>query len=425
MARHRVSPVELATRIVAAAAGLTTIVYVAGSLVLVLRLAFVGLPGFAVIGQLPRDLALSNGVGFVLMPALALIGAYAGYRFTVAGNMPPSGVRRWRDGAAGHNRGRIVVRVLLSAVGLIIIPIIAYRWSVHYRHGEGQTIPPAWLVLVVAAATFAVLSAAVFGQRELRAVLARREATTWTSPGSVAAMAAAYAIVALPLCVAVGAVVPLRSAHVCTTVGFAEDGDLVGEGNEAVYLGERRSRGRRIAIIPTSRVEEVFVGHHADDAECDPRGAASAIEATAVAGRAIQDAEAARAIADRGDTGDDRRLARIVRDVAHGAQDVGDLANRRMSAVGGSTTDAGHNAFDAAQRLSPVPIPPWLRPSGYSFSTSQGRARAGLLTVRGKMRTAADKADIAAERAHWAADQLVVLQQRDALEQRDAAAGVD
>ena len=81
-------------------------------------------------------------------------------------------------------------------------------------------------------------------------------------------MCGIYALAVVAPLVAFGAGVPLPVAKVCATKGFEEVGYLVAQADDRVYLGERRLFRRRLAVIPLSQTEELFIGPDANEAIC-------------------------------------------------------------------------------------------------------------------------------------------------------------
>ena len=399
-------------------AGITAVVYLAGAIVLALRLAFVGLPWNAVIGQLPRELALSIGVGQILLPTVALISMYGAWRLGKGGrdNMPTS--RRWRDAkrwrtgkrrraakpSAGRRRdderwGKAFRRVLLGLA--LTLPGAVFIVAAQLRHGE---LKPTLLWLLFA---WVLLSGVAFLVVELRAVAIAWLGDRWHSVTGFAVIAAVYSLAFVPSLVLCWAALPLESAKLCTTSGSDEVGDLVGEGRDMVFLGEATPDYRRIAAFPAAQVEELFVGPFASRAQCDPRGPAAALRAAQKADEAVAAARQVRRLTDplAKRAADVATLASLLHETGAATKETADLALRLQPAFAERAFDAGTRATEMAFHLdhkSGDAEPPWTvgaPPSSVASRALAERAAAAAMDAAFAARAAAVRLLIKGKRA--------------------------
>jgi hypothetical protein len=310
---ERAGVIKVLTEAFGLLAGVTAIVYIAGSIVLTLRLAFEDLPWEAVVAQLPREFVLSTGVGQVLLPALLIGSVYGLGRLLlgsdaeaphpprlsdVLGKAPPPGTRlrvrasnwrrRWRE--AKWEELRPLLRSYLSTAVVMILPgaaVVVLRALL-----EEDYSPQLWL-LAIAFVIMLVVSVAV---HELRAVTAdhypRRR---WGTPRAAVVMSGMYALAAVPVMMAAASALPLQDAKLCTTQDHEEGSVLVGQSSDRIYLGEPAGRGsRRIAVFPLSQVEELFIGDGADHAACEVGDERLALEASRSAAAAVSAADEAK-----------------------------------------------------------------------------------------------------------------------------------
>jgi hypothetical protein len=257
---------QVATEIAGLFAGVATLVYVTGAIVLALRLAFKGLAWGNVVSQLPREFVLAIGAGQVLFPALMVGAVYGLYRLLRSDRPEAPKTYRLRDGLTAW--GVVLGRYLLAAALLLVplVAIVAARKDVGF--GDLR------FVLVLAILLVVLVTAAAV--QEGRSIVIRHfdAGEPWNSLRAAGAMAGVYAGAALPAMLLGAAAIPLTDAKVCVVDGFSEQGYLVGESSDRVYLGEK-PRGpndgdqRRIAVIPLAKVEEVFFGTEAELASCE------------------------------------------------------------------------------------------------------------------------------------------------------------
>lgn len=268
---ERVGALQLVTQAFGLFAGLATIIYIAGGVVLALRLAFERVPWEPVVAQLPREFVLSTGAGQVLLPALIVGGLYGLYRLLRGERPSAPQLSRWRDGSCV--RLGVMLRYLVIAA-LLLVPgaVVAVVREVF---GIGRD-PE----LVLLFAGYGVMLLPAIALHELRAVMARHYSARWNRISTAALVAGIYVVAAVPAMMAAGSALPLTDAKVCATDDFEEHGVLVGQTADRVYLGEPREEDRRLAVFPLSQVEELFIGTGAEEADCDFGDATMATEAS-------------------------------------------------------------------------------------------------------------------------------------------------
>jgi hypothetical protein len=252
---------QTVTQVIGLFAGLAGVIYLTGAVVLSLRLAFEHLPWGNVVSQLPREFLISIGAGQVLLPALVVGALYGLYRILRSDRFEAPVVGRWRDG--WESRPAVIGNYLLISLAMSVpaAVVLLLRWG-------GSHYVPQTERLVVG---YAVLFVAAVAVHEARAVLTShyRVPRFWNSLRVAVVMAGLYSAAAIPPMVVAAAGFGLAEAKVCTSDHTQEVGALVGESADSVYLGEQRTSARRLAIIPLSKVEEMFVGPDADYAHCE------------------------------------------------------------------------------------------------------------------------------------------------------------
>jgi len=347
---------ERAAQVTALFTGVAAIVYIAGGLVLAMRLYFARVTSGAVLGQLPREFLLTIGVGQVLLPVLLLAGAYAGYRLMLGDRARVPSTRRF-----GHKTNPIVNRLRFLGVSLLVALAIVAPGAgfAVYRRGDIQR--DLWWVGVAFAIAVLVALVAV----EIRARVTERAEDAnvpWSSSRPVREMTALWAAVLVPASIIFWpAFVQLQEAKVCTTSGFEESGELIGQTSNGVYLAETRSREepRRVATFTAAQTEEVFIGAAAPEATCDPsglRGAALASRGAADARNDLREATqllvATRPTSDvYAQANDVRMLAGHVLDVATDAREVAAAADRTTPGVARPIWDAARRAEEVAKNV--------------------------------------------------------------------------
>lgn len=398
---------QLVTPALAAFAGITTVVYVAGSLVLGVRLAFANLPWEPVISQLPREFVVSTGASQVLLPALAVAAIYATYRLLRADNARTPSSSRWK-GSSKPARASIGLRTMAVAL-LLLAPafgsVVYHDLDVleRWRSASAEDLVPpiaAYLIVFVITAFF----------RELRAFVASRYRERWNRGiTSTAAMCGIYGGALVPGLVAFCATLPLSDAKVCVTDGFEERGSLVGQTSDRVYLGEQTDPPRRLAAIPLSQVEEVFIGHRAREASCDLRGVRAATATHEQAGRAAKSAEAAHRAPRTLARWNDKMLADEAAQVSENVRKAGlasfaagMAARRSLPSQAAATRRAGDHTIAAGRRLG--------RTGEALEATPVARRRRRRGQVRREILDAARSAERAARLAGLLADKMIQLE---------------
>lgn len=257
-------------------AGLAVLVYVLGGVVLFTRLAYEDLPNEAVFGQLPREFLITVGLGQVLLPAALLAAAHAGFRAT----------RSKKDGARNLAAEKKWVFRVAVAWFLAFVAALAWRRSeIDDQSGLGD--PYFWAAALLATAA-AIAAAALLRWRYTKWGRFRSKYGPRWLP-----LTLVYGLTAMVAATFIAATFPLLDARACMSAGFAENGELVGQGGDRIFLGEDRPKDRRITSLPASDVEQLFVGDDAGNAICDPRGRAAAVTATEQGVRAREGADVA------------------------------------------------------------------------------------------------------------------------------------
>jgi hypothetical protein len=227
-------------------------------------------------------------------------------------------------------------------------------------------------VIATAVALVAVEVRARVAERALDRAIAPEDSAkkSWSSSPAMWEMTALWAALLVPAAIIFWpAFVQLQEAKVCTTSGFEEIGDLIGQTSNGVYLAENRFRPRRrVATFTKDQIEEVFIGTEAGRARCDPsglRGAALASTGASEARFALRRAKEAyrdmqarriRSLTDNAEARDThgqvasvRTLVDGVLAVAKNARDVADAAERTTPGVAQAIDAAAHDAEVAAE----------------------------------------------------------------------------
>jgi hypothetical protein len=252
-----------ATLIVGLFAGLATLVYLTGGVVMALRLRFVDLPWANVVSQLPREFLISIGAGQVLFPALLVGALYGLFRLLRADRAKPPELCRWRAGPAGRAAALGGYARTLAAMASPLAVILILRLVLRDDHDVGT-----WWVVALGLLVLAGFAISVHEARAAVILSRHRAFRRWNSVTAIVAIAAIYSAAAVPAMMAAAASVSLTSAKVCDVDNFSEHGFLVGETSDRVYLGEEGHR-RRIAVLPMTKVAEIFIGEDAAKAHCE------------------------------------------------------------------------------------------------------------------------------------------------------------
>lgn len=251
-------------------AGLATLVYIAGGVVLTLRLGFEDLPGDNVIAQLPREFLISVGVTIVVAPIALAAMVYAAWRLTKGGGGGFSDIAALSQPevkASRAGKAALIGAALVIPGGVWSLIEEGWRWELFLWLGIAWLISAGW----------------AYAMLELRAVIVRRHATTasppmprpsWFAPATVGTMSLFYAALLLPAAIVVGVVVPMTDVSACTLGGAKITGTFVGDTSERLYIGvpepdDGPGKGsRRIISLPYSSLGEVYLGDNAYVERC-------------------------------------------------------------------------------------------------------------------------------------------------------------
>jgi hypothetical protein len=256
-------------QLLALAAAFLGLVYAAGGAVLALRLYLARLPSRTIVGQLPRDMVISVGLAWVVLPALAVVAIYTAYRLLRGKTPPPKRlVRQWRE----HSR-----RGWAEIIGASAIPAFVVAGSIELQadralSGSEQTL---WLSSVEALSLlgFLVTLLAVLVALKLRARLVDRYGNPerWSTRRPIVWMTLVVALASVPICVILaGSLFPLLDAKVCTTDSEVT-GVLIGETSNRTYVGEKgegRTGPLLVFSVPGSQIKETFIGGDAGSRPC-------------------------------------------------------------------------------------------------------------------------------------------------------------
>jgi hypothetical protein len=253
--------VQLLAQAVGLFAGLAAVIYIAGAIVLVLRLVQAHLAWANVVPELPRQAVLSIGVGEVLLPALVIGGAYAIARMMIKGSKKPE-VPGWR-----HGRHVEVLKLYARAFCIVAAPftiVLAFGYVFNGFHHGIEYIVFCYLALLGLAITVHEGRSAILRSRRVSRRL------QWDDVGFIVLMVTFVVLAAMPSIVFAASVVPLPEAKVCMTGDRYFFGYLVGETSESVFIGQPPAAGqtRYIAILPQDNLESVIVGKNANELSC-------------------------------------------------------------------------------------------------------------------------------------------------------------
>jgi hypothetical protein len=251
-----------ATQLIGLVAGLAAAVYIAGGVVMVLRL-LLELRNVAVVGvvpHLPRELLISIGLTAAVFPFVLFASAYLLMRLLVrwdARRPSPTPLAL----ATNRRRWQIVTR---AAVIDVVLTIVLY--GIAQVRGRFDELPIAerGAVLLAILVALGLSTTLAF---DLRARLATRFNTTtsWNTPMAVGLSACCFAAPGLPFAMLASASAGLPRAQVCSRAPLELEGRLIAESRDRVYLGqpddaEAKNDQRLIVSVPSSRIESVFIG---------------------------------------------------------------------------------------------------------------------------------------------------------------------
>jgi len=256
-------------QLVGLAAGLLALVYAAGGGVLALRLYLAHLPSRTIVGQLPRDLVISFGLTQVVLPVLAVVAVYAGYRL-LRGTAPPPRmlVQQWTHPST---------RASAELIGASVVPAFAVAAAIAFgadsvRGGSGELL---WLTPVqkLAVLGFLITALVMLVGLNVRARLVREYGTpenVWSTRRPIVLMTLLVGLASVPVCVFLsGAFFPLLDAKVCTSRS-AVKGVLIGETSDRTYIGEANRPKAPLLVfsVPSSQIKWTFIGGNADLRPC-------------------------------------------------------------------------------------------------------------------------------------------------------------
>jgi hypothetical protein len=251
------------------AAGFVALVYAAGGGVLALRLYLAHLPSRTIVGQLPRDLLISVGLSQIVLPVLAVVALYAGYRLLSGETPPPKRlVREWTERSW---RGWATL-VGASAIPALVVAAVISLGAESERAGTTQFL---WLdpVAKVSVIAFLLILLTVLVALNLRARLVRRYGmpeSVWSTRRPLALMTLVVALASVPICLFLsGAFFPLLDAKVCTSRAEVA-GVLIGETGDRTYIGQTGKPSGPLLIfsVPGGEITETFIGGNADARPC-------------------------------------------------------------------------------------------------------------------------------------------------------------
>jgi len=247
---RELSAAEAVAGLVALAALLVSLVYVLGGLTLALRLTVKGLPAETVVGGLPREFLITQGLGVLYQLLLFLAVMWL--------SLVPSPQAVWR---------KRLPWVAGVGAGVLALPLFRSEWSEVRDRGELVTVP-----VIVAAAVTAVLL-----WWRIRAVVTTRRGETWIGlAGRLTILfVVVFALWRVVLELEAGRIL---EAKVCTKdIGLA--GLFIGENSDSVYIGEQpsvyfgeqdpRNRGSpQVVVVPRESVEILVIGVEAGNVDC-------------------------------------------------------------------------------------------------------------------------------------------------------------
>lgn len=373
---------ELVTQAFSLFAGIATVVYFAGGVVLAFRLFLQNLPWEPVVAQLPREFLISTGAGQVLFPALLVGGLYGLFRLLPSDRpRTPPRPPRW---SYGWRRRPPVVACYLSIAGLLCVPVGLVELARHFVEPMSR---PRLLLLALG---YAAMLIPAIAAHEVRALVAARRALSWRAARTVAVVASVYATAAVPAVMLAASALPLNEGKVCANGEFEEQGSLVGQTSDRIYLGEPGEENRRLAVFPLSQVQEIFIGSGAGDAECDFDGARRAIVAAVRAEAGERAArEATRAAEAVSAAGDDAALIPAAIATADTAAKSGKAA-LQLAGLAQSVRATGSSAEKGALTIERATT---LRRRVDALEGSRGATRASLRdAVRGDVRAVVEAA---------------------------------
>ena len=245
-------------------AGFVGLLYAVGGGVLAARLSLEHLPSLTIVGQLPREFLVAQGLTQIVLPALGAAAAYAIFHVLRRDSQarPRRLVRQWHE----RSRRGWIELVSASAVlgGVAILAGVAPALD---RKGTTREL---WWLIGIGWALSTVVMLVVLN---LRARVAATYAATSSRRREVASMAALVALASLPAWMVFSGTFRLLDAKACTSSGAVFEGVLIGETANRIYIGDiprRKGGSRRVVSIPLAQLQQVFIGGDAAGKSCGP-----------------------------------------------------------------------------------------------------------------------------------------------------------
>lgn len=245
-------------------AGLATVVYLAGALVLALRFGFEDLPWDAVISSVPREFSISVGITALVAPLVVASIVYIAYRLASKENVDPPGSENLASWSVGFGFALALPGALIELLKEGEIKLSMLGWFVI-----------AWLVAAVWSYVILSLRSAVvsrYGEE-----VAPGAGRVWNAPRTVAVMCGVYALMLLPAGVVIGATLPMTDVKACGVGGAEIEGVFVGDTESRLYVGLKPDESEdtsafaadgRIVSLPYDKLSEVYIGEKSSDESC-------------------------------------------------------------------------------------------------------------------------------------------------------------
>jgi hypothetical protein len=259
------SPSEWATQVrntLAALTGAAAVVYIAGGLIVALRLSVAGLPTVSVVGQLPRNVLLSVGLSEGLSPALLGAAVYAALRslfYKDSRSVAALQNKTWIEADDCKKRSWYFARTGLYAF-LIVSPALA---AAILSGTTGANRTALWIIIGVSA-LIAILGMLMYPN--VRGQIADRFDQNFRSATATVIHSLLFALVLIPGCVAYFGTQLPDEATACLnrpTTPTRLQGYLVGQTTDNVFIGEDSGKERKVKSVPTAQIQQVIVGPHA------------------------------------------------------------------------------------------------------------------------------------------------------------------
>jgi hypothetical protein len=262
-------------------AGVGVLLYVLGGAVVALRLWYAGLPVWAVVSQLPREMLVTEALVDVVLPFTLATGAYLAWRvigFTGARLQEVDG-----EGLDAPDPDRRFLMGYL-ATAMISFLLVAITKGLFEGAGGGVVLRILGLMVGVGLLTYTLGLLSLAGRVHLQGPLEESSTEPRNRAGTqspidfrrLTAIGLLFAMPLLPVFVGVASVFPLLRVKACATERrWEKSGLLVSHSTDTLYLGrDVAERGRRpIVVIPIDRIEELLIGSDVQTIQrlpCDP-----------------------------------------------------------------------------------------------------------------------------------------------------------